>query len=269
MKIFFFGAGKVGLSLASVFRQSGLDVTGIFTRSKEKALTIKRITGVDGIHRYPERISLKSDIVFFTVPDREINAVSIDCYRKGWTRSDQIWAHCSGSLDSTILKINDFIPAGRLSIHPAQTFATPIFKKSSLKNITYAIEGNYSGINAGIEIVKRTGARFFEISADQKPLYHAACVICANFLVAIEDSALTILTDLGINENDALRLIYPLAERTLKNFAVKGSARSLSGPARRGDTEIIKSHLKNLSHKYPDIAAIYKILTERLMKILM
>ena len=85
MKTGFIGAGKVGFSLGKMFAESGLPLTGYYSRQREAAQEAAAFTGTRAYSDLCELVQ-DSDAIFLTVPDRAITPVYLELrsfYRSG------------------------------------------------------------------------------------------------------------------------------------------------------------------------------------------
>jgi predicted short-subunit dehydrogenase-like oxidoreductase (DUF2520 family) len=103
------------------------------------------------------------------------------------------------------------------------------------------------------------GARPLVIRAADKALYHAACSVASNLLVPLFDLACGLLREIGIGDRDAVEMLWPLAEGTLRGVKQLDRAEALTGPISRGDVETVRRHLHALE-KYPAARKIYRLL---------
>jgi predicted short-subunit dehydrogenase-like oxidoreductase (DUF2520 family) len=105
----------------------------------------------------------------------------------------------------------------------------------------------------------------FEIPEEHRAAYHAAAVMASNLLVALEESAATLLDRAGAGA-ESRELLAPLVLRTAANWAERGPD-ALTGPIARGDVETIERHLATLGESAPELIPIYEALTERAREI--
>ena len=71
-----------------------------------------------------------------------------------------------------------------------------------------------------------------------------------------------VLTAAGVDPEEAPALLAPLALTSLKNAAIAQPARALTGPAARGDTEVINRHLAALSEVPGSAEAVYEVMLQ-------
>ena len=237
MKISFVGAGRVGIALAAFMREKGVVPCAIVARSDASRERAKHylpdVPAVSNISELP-----KSDVIFITVPDREIASAA------GSLRArfpDAVLVHTSGAHPSSI------IPGrGRASCHPLQSLADVENAVEILPHSLFTVEGDEKGLSVLKDLLKALNLRFVEIDVSSKPLYHAAAVVASNYLVTLMYQALGIMKLSGFPEEEGLEGLVALAEGTLKNIKKKGVPDALTGPISRGDWETVELHLEKL-----------------------
>ncbi|HCO02685.1 MAG TPA: DUF2520 domain-containing protein, partial [Actinobacteria bacterium] len=101
----------------------------------------------------------------------------------GW-RSGQTVAHLSGSASLHVLEAARERGANVLSLHPLQSFPDVETGLARLPGSGVAVTALDEEIAAfGERVVRSMGARPSRLADAAKPLYHAAAVFCANYLV--------------------------------------------------------------------------------------
>jgi predicted short-subunit dehydrogenase-like oxidoreductase (DUF2520 family) len=87
--------------------------------------------------------------------------------------------------------------------------------------------------------------------------------MAAGGVVALVDVIRELAAATGLDEDGALRIYLPLLEQTVANARALGIARSLTGPAARGDVGTIGLHLDAIDAAAPGAAAVYRALLVR------
>ncbi|HKO02387.1 MAG TPA: DUF2520 domain-containing protein, partial [Thermoanaerobaculia bacterium] len=129
---------------------------------------------------------------------------------------------------------------------------------SDLRGALLVFEGAHRDIAK--RIADGAGARFAEITAQQKVLYHAAAVFGSNYVAALLDIAEELI---GIeNARDDLAA---LARSAIDNWRAHDDARRFTGPAARGDDEVMERHLLALSGD-AQVAEIYRLLAAEIRR---
>jgi predicted short-subunit dehydrogenase-like oxidoreductase (DUF2520 family) len=187
---------------------------------------------------------------------REISALSPSAIQKGSAKAWQGKAvfHSSGALTSDELNIYRRQGAAVASVHPLMTFVGGSLP--SLKEIPFGIEGDARAVRAARRIVQQLGGEAFMVRKENKAAYHAWGTLLSPLLLALLVTAENVARDAGISALDARRMILPIVQQTLANYATLGPAAAFSGPIVRGDLETVRKHLQALK-KIPEAKDVY------------
>jgi predicted short-subunit dehydrogenase-like oxidoreductase (DUF2520 family) len=104
--------------------------------------------------------------------------------------------------------------------------------------------------------------RVAEIAASQKALYHAAAVFGANYVAASLDIAQQLMHRVGLG--DVREDLVALAQSAIENWRRHDDARRFTGPAARGDSEVMQRHLHALADD-PQLAQIYELVAGHIL----
>lgn len=251
MKFGIIGAGIVGTALAVRLVEAGHDCIGVHTRSR---LSYERFCSyLDMNHLSLEELVPEVDVLFITTQDSMIRTVAENLSTKGLIKPGQVWIHCSGSLPSDILRVDENLPIQCLSLHPLQAFASVEKALAILLGTHFGIEGDNQEL--GERIVKELGGIPHPILATQKSLYHAGAVVASNYLVVLASLAVELFNEAGIQADEALASLLPLMRGTLYNLEQVGLPQALTGPIARGDVQVVQGHL---DHMPPKLIGIYQ-----------
>ena len=227
MRFFIVGMGRAGSSLFFSLRKRGHICVGYHS--------LKPHDDVDA-EFYPELQDIpRVDTIFFTVPDSLIPVISEKVPRN----RAHVFAHLSGNMPSNI-----FGREGVLSIHPIVSIGQ---RNMELLGLPWTIEGDKKGLEMGKRIVEELDGRYYIIHAEDRPLYHAACVIGSNLVLTLLSYAGEILNGLGIEKSEVLTL----ARSVIDNMDSEGFDKAKTGPVERGDWETLRNDLIALKRKYP------------------
>ncbi|MBI3073223.1 MAG: DUF2520 domain-containing protein [Deltaproteobacteria bacterium] len=199
---------------------------------------------VAGIRRVPVG---RADIVLLAVRDNQITRTAREIAPRLAPRTCVL--HTSGIAPCDALESLSGRGFALGSMHPLLSFANPRRAAAQVSEATFALSGDQCAIAAARKLIRRLGAHVVTIRDRDKPLYHAAAVFAANYLVANFSVACDLLARIGIDDHTARRLFAPLARGVLENIVTHGAARALSGPISRGDVTTLRAHLAALPHE--------------------
>ncbi|WDP91356.1 MAG: DUF2520 domain-containing protein [Desulfobacter sp.] len=262
------GCGRVGVSLAVFLAENGFEPAGFFSKSEASARFASEMTGRGKVFSNAGDCAAAGDIVFITTPDTLIEPVCGELAREGGFDKCPTVYHLSGALSSDILGTARDAGAETGSIHPLQAF-TPYERGQAnpFAGINMSVEGGEGAVALGEDIVGALGARAFAIPTAAKTLYHASAVVASNYLVTLEDFALKLLMETGLNQADAYGILEPLIQGTLANIKARGCAAALTGPVARGDDGIVSRHLRDIDAQMPQFSSLYRILGSHTLEI--
>lgn len=261
LKIGFIGAGKVGFSLGKYFSIKGINVSGYYSKSYNSAKEASIFTSSTA-YKTLKDIVIKSNILFITTPDDEIKKIWDDI--KHFDLKDKLIIHTSGSLSSNVFSDIKNKGAFGYSIHPMFPFSDKYNSYKQLNNIYFSIEGDKKYANDLKLFLENLGNNVFFIDSNKKSSYHLASVMVSNLVLALISIGENYLINCGVDEDTALKSLYPLIFENIKNIGDKGILDSITGPVIRGDVGTIKKHMTVL--KKEDFE-VYKTLSMQLLNL--
>jgi len=198
------------------------------------------------------------------VPDDAIGRVAAAMAASGTAWSGRTVFHTSGLLPARALEPLREQGARAASLHPVQTFPRRDTPAAAFKGIIWGIEGDAPAVRTAETIVRGLGGEVLLLSEKDKPLYHAACALASNALVALEWTAAGLLREAGIGEAAAAAVLLPLAQGTLQNVKDFGPGKALTGPILRGDAATVRTHLRALRCS-PEALEVYRVMGKRIL----
>ena len=285
-RIGFIGAGKVGNSLGRYFTESfkksskgqasgskdsnGLALSGYYSKSISSAKEAAEFTSSKSFESIDELIK-KSDIIFVTVPDGSISAVwteIFDTYVNSPFERFKLFCHCSGSLTSELFHDVEIVNAMACSFHPIFAVADKQNSYKELHKAYFTFEGSDQAYNEMSDLLASIENPVDRIAANKKTLYHIACVFFSNLVVGLANDGEEIFRLCGLDEEFAKNAWRALFLDNAINVSNKGPSMALTGPAERGDTSTIITHLDSLKASgNQDTLDTYRLLTKSIVEI--
>ena len=236
MRLGIIGSGRAAWAFGSTWRRIGWPIAGIATRGE------RPITGLLEAPQTSIAGLADADLILVAVNDEAIAGVAQEI-----PSTPAVIFHASGSLPSV---------RGGFSLHPLRALPA-VGEPADLRDTLLVFEGAHR--ETAIAIASACGARFAEISAAEKPRYHAAAVFAANYVAAMVDIA----NDL-IGIENARADLAALARSAIDNWSRHTDERRFTGPAARGDVAVIDRHLQILETQ-EELAIVYRLLADRIL----
>jgi predicted short-subunit dehydrogenase-like oxidoreductase (DUF2520 family) len=249
----FIGSGNLAWHLAPALDNTGFAVREVFSPNATHAEALTERLYQATVKYSLDFSSSPSRIFFIAVTDDAIPEVVEDLVLP----PDAFLFHTSGSQPLSILGY-----AGTENIgvfYPLQTFSKS--RKVDFKEIPVFIE---SENNATAKLLGRMGKAISKhvhsISSLDRKVLHVAAVFASNF----SNHMLTLARDIAQDQNLSFDYLKPLIAETINKSLSMGPENAQTGPAKRGDLEILDKHMEFLQHNAP-VAAIYKIISQHIL----
>jgi predicted short-subunit dehydrogenase-like oxidoreductase (DUF2520 family) len=259
LKLSVIGCGRLGKTLAALLVGTELiciqDILNLSIANTEKAVSFL------GQGRACQSIQqLKSaDIYLIATPDDNIELIAQQIALQGVLKQGDVVFHCSGLLSSESLYSAVRLGCYVASLHPIFSFSEPMRDVETFRGTYCAFEGNKEALERLLPLLNAIEGQIFLIEKKDKPLYHAASVFAANYLVTLSAMAMDCYSKAGLNDKLAKNLTLALMSQTLAKVQRLHPKEALTGPLQRADRNTLKKHLSALK-AFPELAHIYKSL---------
>ncbi|HMJ69083.1 MAG TPA: DUF2520 domain-containing protein [Cyclobacteriaceae bacterium] len=246
----FIGSGNLAWHLAPALDNLGFVVKEVFSaRSKNAAALTERLYQAE-VKTSLDFSDSPSKVFFVAISDEAIADVAKDIILP----EDAILVHTSGSQPLEILQ---FAAAPHTGVfYPLQTFtkARPV----DFKNVPVFIEASDSDAEKQLtSIAKKLTTKFKKISSEERKGLHVAAVFASNFPNHMLRISKLLMDEKGLNFD----WLKPLVLETINKALAVGPEYSQTGPAVRGDLEILDEHLKFLK-KEKALAKMYELISQ-------
>lgn len=261
MKISVIGSGNVATHLGNAFYRAGHHVAEVFSRSREHAALLAERVGARAVTDLAD-LSGDLDLCLIAIKDDAISGV-LSALKPALELSGGILAHTAGSIPLEILKGN----ARNCGVfYPFQTFSK--FREPDFRELPFCIEANNRETFQLLEgLAKGIGGKPYGIDSEQRKTLHLAAVFAANF-----SNHLYVVAEEMLKEKQLpFDIIRPLIKETAEKVMQSSPFEAQTGPALRGDLDVLESHLSLLGD-YPGLKQIYglreiyKLLTESIFR---
>jgi predicted short-subunit dehydrogenase-like oxidoreductase (DUF2520 family) len=261
------GAGRIGRALGRRLRENGWKVHTVVTRSETTARRSVRSIGAGRGRADISRAVFAAPIILIAAPDSAIDGVAAKLASFGRAElHGKTILHTSGTLSSDALSV--LRPSGSSvgSMHPLQTFSG--IGIPPLDGTIFVIEGDSRAVRVARSITRALGGHVVQLQAAEKPLYHAAAVISAGQILAMEEAAVQLFASLGMKRHEALRALVPLTRQVLENLQRVGPRAAWTGPLARGDYGVIAKHEAAMKSAPPEFLEAYRAVNRLAARVL-
>jgi predicted short-subunit dehydrogenase-like oxidoreductase (DUF2520 family) len=253
MNISIIGSGNLAWHLAPALDNVGFVVKEVFSRNPQHAEQLTSRLYQAEVKATLDFSTSDSSLFIIAASDDAIKSIAQEIILP----DEAILVHTSGSQPLSEL---EFSATSNIGVfYPLQTFSKQ--KKVDFKNIPIFIEShNEETEEALMLIAKAISNQVRKIGSEERQALHVAAVFASNFtnhMLAISK---------GIMQRNGLDYdwLKPLILETIQKSLSLDPERAQTGPAKRGDLEILDKHLAFLKDDEA-VAEIYKIVSQHIV----
>jgi predicted short-subunit dehydrogenase-like oxidoreductase (DUF2520 family) len=246
------GSGNIAWHLGRAFVKAGHSIKAVYSRDISKARELATLfhdcTATDHLNFN----NSQSELFIVAIKDQALEEI----LQSVVLPLNAIVAHTSGSVSIEVLQ--RFPKHG--VFYPLQTFTKG--KETDLSKVPFGIEASDEATYKTLMTLAQSISKNVQpISSHQRKVLHIAAVFACNFtnyLFSVSDDILK-------KEKLKFELLKPLVEETIQKAFEIGPVKGQTGPAVRGDGEIIQQHLEYLKQE-PALQKLYKLISEEILK---
>jgi predicted short-subunit dehydrogenase-like oxidoreductase (DUF2520 family) len=254
MRITLIGAGRVATQLAKALHTQH-QIVQVYSRNLQHAQRVADKVHTQAIDQV-EQLNSQTDLVIIAVSDQAIEPIiqSIKVYLP-----QCLIVHTSGS---TALSIIEHHHKRAGVFYPLQTFSferevnwleTPLFVEAT----------EQQDLEALTQLANSLSNQVYQYSSKQRQTLHLAAVFACNFSNYCYDMAQQIVDA----EQVDFSLLYPLILETAEKATHNNPQQMQTGPAMRGDQNILNLHTQLLAaFNRADLAQVYALMSEGICK---
>ncbi len=240
------GSGNAATQLALALHEAGQTIRQVYSPNLSHAQHLAEKIGAS-VPDGSTQIVSDAALYLIAVKDEAIAEVAAQLQVKG------IVAHTSGSIPLSVLQqasphTGIFYPLQTLQRDTALDFAS----------VPLLIEASDTPTREYLEALARRLSRTVAYTDSQtRSRIHLAAVLACNFT-----NHLYTLAEQQLKQVDMpLSLLWPLIRQTVAGLEKQSPARLQTGPASRGDKEVMNKHLEMLNAD-PQLQDLYRLLSE-------
>jgi predicted short-subunit dehydrogenase-like oxidoreductase (DUF2520 family) len=229
------GGGRAAWAIASIWRAAG-PLAGFSLRDGSTS----RVPDLTGAPRLSlSELVEASDAVAVAVSDSSIASVAAAVSSSAAPTT--FLFHLSGSLTSDVFGRS----SRAFSLHPLLALPSP-GETLPAAGALLVFEGTDDSRPLAASVAAAAGCRFLEIGAAQKLPYHAAAVFASNYVAALMEIAGELCEEEGLDRRHIDPALASLASSAISNWATAAGSARFTGPAARGDRDVVERHLSVL-----------------------
>jgi predicted short-subunit dehydrogenase-like oxidoreductase (DUF2520 family) len=253
MNVSFIGAGNLAWHLAPALDNTDFAVREVFSQQRKNASALADKLYQAEVKSTLDFSSSTSRIFIIAVTDDAISEVVA-----GITLPPKaILVHTSGSQPLSIL--GDIATPNTGVFYPLQTFTKN--KKVDFRDIPFFIESeNAETEKVLMAMARAVSKKVYKSSSSKRKALHVAAVFASNFTNHMFSIAQNILE---ANKLD-FELLKPLIAETINKSLAIGPDKAQTGPAKRGDLEILDNHMEFLANDEA-VAEIYRVVSQHIV----
>lgn len=261
------GPGRLGQALGRLLVGEGYPVRFIAARRPAAARQAVRFIGAGKAVGLDAKELSGASIILLTTSDASLLPVSrqIARLRRDW--SGHVVLHTCGSVPAGILAAFKRRGAAIGSVHPFQTIPSPVTGVRNLRGGYWGIDGDLAARRLAARWVKAWDGIAFPVRPERKILYHASAFLVCPTLVTLMEQSERLLKHSGVPMKIARPMLGRFVAETVRNFVEFGGRKSLTGPASRGDWQVIRRHLAAIRREFPEAVTVYRELLRAMLRL--
>lgn len=250
MRISFIGSGRVATHLAKVLSKQH-QIVQIYSRNIAHAEKLAQLVNAEAIVN-DQKLVADIDLLIIAVSDQAISQV---IQAIGRYLENVLIVHTSGS---TNLDVLTQYHAKSGVFYPLQTFS--VEREIAWGNTPLFVEAAFTDDQDILtQLANSLSNRVYQYSSEQRLSLHLAAVFACNFSNYCYDMAKQVVDSKQVD----FSLLYPLILETANKVTQNDPRAMQTGPAIRGDLNILNMHEKMLeADEREDLKKIYHMLSQ-------
>ncbi|MDE6854163.1 MAG: DUF2520 domain-containing protein [Muribaculaceae bacterium] len=227
-------------------------ISAVFSRSHERACALGSRIGVPGCSDFSRVAEFSPEYIIVSVSDKAVAGVASAI---GALPGRPLVVHTSGTVGMELLSpISDRVGV----LYPLQTFSADVdVEMSRVPFFTETASGD--DLVLVDSLARLMSDKVHHADAAHRRVLHVAGVFSSNFPNVLLECVGRILSSAGY----PLDVVRPLVEATVAKAFDAGPHNAQTGPARRGDYEVIKRQFESLPQ---DLRPVYAVLSDLILE---
>ncbi len=253
--ISFIGAGQLAWHLAPAFDDSSYAVKEVFSPNRKHAEALTNRLYQAEVKTTLDFSTSASRIFVMAVTDSAIEQVAQEIILP----DNSLLVHTSGSVPMDDLNYSAAAAYG--VFYPLQTFSKN--RKADFKGLPIFVEATDADAEERLfEMGRALGGNIQKMDSAQRAAMHVTAVFASNFT----NHMITVAHQLAVEHNIQFDWFKPLIRETIDKSLSLGGMLAQTGPAKRGDLEILDKHL-DLLKEDEKVAEIYRLVSQHILNV--
>jgi predicted short-subunit dehydrogenase-like oxidoreductase (DUF2520 family) len=253
MNVSIIGSGNLAWHLAPALDNVGFVVKEVYSRNPQHAEQLTFLLYQAEVKATLDFSTSDSSLFIIAASDDAIKSIAQEIILP----DEAVLVHTSGSQPLSELEFSATANIG--VFYPLQTFSKQ--KKVDFKNTPIFIESNNEETEEALMLIgKSISDQVRKIGSEERQALHVAAVFASNFTNHMLAISKNIMQQNGLDYD----WLKPLILETIQKSLSLDPERVQTGPAKRGDLEILDKHLDFLKEDAA-VAEIYKIISQHIV----
>lgn len=246
MKVVVIGAGNVATSLALELHRLSFDITQVFSRTIDSAVTLADCIGAVAVTDF-NKLAKDADLYIFAVTDSALEGIISQL-----PSNEGIWLHTAGSMPIGVF--NGYTKRYGV-LYPFQTFTKG--RNIEWKSVPLFIEASDGDVQNFLESFgKQISDKVCILSSENRKYVHLTGVFACNFTNYMYTISEQIMHNAGL----PFDFVLPLIDETCSKVHSISPIFAQTGPAVRNDRNVMDRHLGLIENE--KLKVIYRLLSE-------
>lgn len=231
------GAGRVATHIVPALVHAGYRVDQVCSRTEASARAVAAPLGIPYTVGFDSLVT-DADVYIVCVTDSALPEVAARIVERVGTKA--LFLHTAGCVSMELWREAGAVRYGIL--YPLQTFSKK--RRVDMCEVSLFVEASDEEAMREIEdLAYRLSGRVYRADSQRRARLHIAAVFACNFANAMYGAAHRLLAEEGV----PFDVLLPLIDETAAKVHTLAPREAQTGPAVRGDGEVMRQHLEALS----------------------
>lgn len=254
MRITFLGSGNLATHVAQALKRAGEEIVQVYSPNLDHAKELADKVGAEAVSELSELE--QCDVYISVVKDDAQESLWRNLREKGYISEESLMFHTSGSIG--LDEVRKYFENSSV-FYPLQSFSK--YREVDLSDAPFLIDASSDEVEeVALKLARKVSSNVSVMDSEQRKYVHLAAVFASNFANNMYSIAADILEQKGIQ----FSILTPLIRETAAKIFDLAPLSAQTGPAVRGDHNIMNEHIGKLDSDYAEIYSIISANIERM-----